>query len=444
MPTARAYLAAATAADGKLYAIGGYNSGACTPFGYCATVEAYDPATNTWTPRAPMPTARAGLALAAAANGKLYAVGGFNGSTLATVEEYDPTTNAWATRAPMPTARHSLGEAAGPNGKLYAIGGYSSAACLPSAYCTTVEEYDPATNTWTPRAPMLTAPAYLGVAAAPNGKLYAMGGIDASLFPVATVEEYDPARNTWALRKSMPTARAYLGVAAAPNGKLYAMGGVNGISLATVEEYDPATDAWSNCGLAAPGNACQAMPTARLGLGLATALNGRLYAMGGYPYQATVEEFTPPDGAPPPTPPITPTQTPTRTSTPTPTSTPIRTPTPTATPYPHQNVSAQVARSSTSGLLQTTITARDAGCPGGNNELVALQFTRLTNARVDIASMPASSITAPTTISLPAHPATVSMTVHRIASGLGATVELTVTDGCGAWPTLVGGGPSSF
>jgi hypothetical protein len=64
-----------------------------------ATVEEYDPATNTWTTKAPMPTARESLGLAAASNGKIYAVGGavmsihgvhFEGHPLATVEEYTP------------------------------------------------------------------------------------------------------------------------------------------------------------------------------------------------------------------------------------------------------------------------------------------------------------------------------------------------------------------
>jgi hypothetical protein len=47
-------------------------------------------------------------------------------------------------------------------------------------------------------------------------------------------------------------------------------------------------------------------------------------------------------------------------------------------------------------------------------------------------------------VSLPAHPATVQLTVHRLTVGQAATVELTVNDGCGAWPTFVGGGPTAF
>src|SRR5262249_10045612 len=123
-----------------------------------------------------MPTARLRLAAAPAPNRELYATGGATSTSilivrLATVEEYDPATNTWATKASMPTARSGLGVAAAPNGNLYAIGGAGS-----TGFLTTAEEYDPATNTWATKAPMPTARDRLGVAAAPNGKLYATGG----------------------------------------------------------------------------------------------------------------------------------------------------------------------------------------------------------------------------------------------------------------------------
>jgi CSLREA domain-containing protein len=137
----------------------------------------------------------------------------------------------------------------------------------------------------------------------------------------------------------------------------------------------------------------------------------------------------------------TPSNTPTATITPSPSTT--STPTPTATPFPQPNVGVAVTPSG--GTLETTIMARDAGCAQGNGQLVALRFTRLTNATVDVATVPATTVsTAPTTIALPSRPASIQLTVHRGTAGQAATVELTVTDGCGSWPTFVGGGPSAF
>ena len=110
---------AITGADGRIYAIGGFDSTSN------ATVEAYDTTTNVWTTVAPMPTARYGLAAATGPDGRIYAIGGVDGGSniLATVEAYDTTTNVWTAVAPMPTPRYHLAAATGPDGRIYAIGG---------------------------------------------------------------------------------------------------------------------------------------------------------------------------------------------------------------------------------------------------------------------------------------------------------------------------------
>jgi N-acetylneuraminic acid mutarotase len=275
MPTAREALGVAAAVNGKLYAIGGEGGG--------STVEEYDPTTDTWMARASMPTARVGLGVVAASNGKLYAIGGYSGSNLSTVEEYNPATNTWTARASMPSARQFLGVAAAPNGRLYAIGGSGNGGDL-----STVEEYNPATDTWTTRTSMPTARERLGIAAASNGKIYAIGGFANNTDTLSTVEEYDPATDTWLVRANMPTARRMVGVAAA-NGKIYAIGGASGSPLATVEEYDPMMNTWAMRA---------SMPTASENLGVAVATNGKLYAIGGYNWSSgiisAVQEFTPP------------------------------------------------------------------------------------------------------------------------------------------------------
>jgi hypothetical protein len=144
------------------------------------------------------------------------------------------------------------------------------------------------------------------------------------------------------------------------------------------------------------------------------------------------------------TPTRTPTSTPTRTPTSTPTATPTSTPTPTATPFPRPNVGVAVQPSGTAGRLTVTISARDAAC-SPNNQLQSLQFTRLTNATVEVGGPPATTVTtAPTTVALTGGPAQTTLTVVRTTAGVASTAELTVTDGCGSWPTFVGGGPSAF
>ena len=266
---------AAAAADSKLLAVGGTNGS------YLDRVEEYDFATDAWTTKTSLPSVRSELGLATAGNGKVYAVGGWNGAALDIVQEYDPVTNAWTTRAPMPTARYSFGLAAASNGKLYAVGGHHPTL----GYLSTVEEYDPVTNIWSTKASLPAARSSLRVIAASNGKLYAVGGYNGSS-ELATVTEYDPATDVWTPKTSMPTPRYELGLAAASNGKLYAVGGYNAGSRSEVEEYNPATNTWATK---------TPLQTPRAGLGLSAASNGKLYAVGGYngPALATVEEYDP-------------------------------------------------------------------------------------------------------------------------------------------------------
>jgi len=265
LPTRR-FVLGAGAVNGLVYAVGGLD------FDNMATVEAYDPATNTWTTKAPMPTPRGELGVAAV-NDVLYAIGGVNNrSVVGTVEAYDPVTDSWTTKSPMPTPRSDFGIAV-VNGIIYTIGGGGCATPTFGA-CTTVEAYDPATDTWTTKASMPT-PRYILAAAEVSGVIYAVGGRNDASFWMATVEAYDPASDTWSTRASMPTPRFGLGVAAIA-GQVYALGGYTSVdNYATLtpnlEMYDPATNRWT---------AKPAMLEARVYMGTAV-LQGVLYVVGG-------------------------------------------------------------------------------------------------------------------------------------------------------------------
>src|SRR2546425_7410798 len=82
---------------------------------------------GTWTPLAPMPTARQEVA-AAALEGRIFVIGGFgaNAEAVATVEVYDPVTDRWEVRMPLPAPTHHLA-AAVVGGRLFVAGGDSGA-----------------------------------------------------------------------------------------------------------------------------------------------------------------------------------------------------------------------------------------------------------------------------------------------------------------------------
>lgn len=220
--------AAAVVGD-VLYVAGGFVTSSWPNY-YTGLVEAYDPASNTWSPRAPMPTPRDEVGLAVV-DGVLYAVGGYtaDGPT-AVVEAYAPASNTWSSRAPLPTARRAA--VAVIDGVLYAVGGYAG-----GYYSNAVESYDPAADSWTTRAslPPQTNDVVVG---AVDGVLYALTGGD-----VVDVQAYDPVTNTWAAKGTVPTPRWSLAVGGL-NGVLYAVGGTAWVTntyavVGTVEAYHP-------------------------------------------------------------------------------------------------------------------------------------------------------------------------------------------------------------
>ncbi|MHC4594939.1 MAG: Kelch repeat-containing protein [Planctomycetota bacterium] len=228
MPMANA-AAASSVVNGRIYVIGGRPSVGGAP--YSSVIE-YDATTDTWTAKAGMPTARSWFS-SSVVNGKIYAIGGartYQGTPLSTVEEYDPATDTWTRKADMPTPRACVSTSA-VNGKIYAIGGSPGYGQWYQGL-STVEEYDPATDTWTNKADMPTGRTYLSTSVV-HGRIYAIGRARA-------VEEYDPATDTWTRKADMPTTRSGLATSAV-NGKIYAIGGWTGSStiLSTVEEYDP-------------------------------------------------------------------------------------------------------------------------------------------------------------------------------------------------------------
>lgn len=270
----------------RIYAIGGW-----TGFTDLATVEVFDPQANVWTTAAPMPTARFGMG-AAVTQGRIHVVGGHQKDVgvLTAHEVYEPATNTWSQAAPMPTARYWLDATAAPDGLVYAIGGLGS-----NAY-NTVEAYDPVADSWTTRAPMPTGRQGLATVLGPDGLIYAIAGFHSpNLF--AIVETYNPATDTWSSAPPLPKAVIWLAAAVGPNGLIYAIGGTrhdsdgNNVGRREVYSYDPTMPAagWSpRASMLAP----------RSDLAAATGPDGLVYAMGGNPqqpgqgFQDSVEAYT--------------------------------------------------------------------------------------------------------------------------------------------------------
>jgi N-acetylneuraminic acid mutarotase len=261
---------------GKIYVLGGFLEPSLSTVATLAItdrVEEYDPATDSWSAKAPLP---AGLhhAGAAVAGGKLFVIGGYTRSLLniwhpvATVYMYDPMKDAWSERRAMPTPRGALAVVE-HGGKLYAIGGYDRSANIAA-----LEVYDPATDAWTTKAPLPTPRDHLA-AAVVHQRIYAIGGrLNGSYAQnLAVVEAYDPQQDRWVRVADMPTARSGI-TAGVLNDTVYVVGGEGPDGTFPANEaYQAHADRWQTM---------RPMPTARHGLASAV-VNGRWYVISGGP-----------------------------------------------------------------------------------------------------------------------------------------------------------------
>ena len=183
-----------------------------------------------------LPTLRSGFSTAVV-DGKIYLIGGtpFRNRRgpygLSTVEVYDPQTNSWEQVADMPTPRTST-ETAVVNGTLYVCGGYNGIdnRLVNLKFLDIVEAYDPQTDTWTRKQGMSGARIDFGMGVV-AGKIYSMGGYIHLLdkepeapWRIDLVETYNPATDTWMKRAKMQRRRDGFGVGVV-NNHIYTIGG---------------------------------------------------------------------------------------------------------------------------------------------------------------------------------------------------------------------------
>jgi N-acetylneuraminic acid mutarotase len=173
----------------------------------------YDPASDTWTPKQDIPSCCAGTwgGLTGVIDNQLYVV------TCEEAEDcyidlrplsllrYDPATNQWTQLASSPPQlKRPMGGVIG--GKLYVTGLTGG----PDSR-TRLAVYDPATNQWTVQS-SIPRPRWDGASVVVDRKLYLIGGFqqdaDGTVRKVRGVNVYDPATNSWTTKAPLPTARA--------------------------------------------------------------------------------------------------------------------------------------------------------------------------------------------------------------------------------------------
>lgn len=201
---------------GRIYALGGFTG---QNRGAHADAFVYDIAADRWERIAPMPRPR-GAGAVVALNGRIHHIGGASNpdaerASVGWHEVYDPQTDRWELRKPLPGARDHVGVVAHA-GRIHVIGGRFNTF----EYNTALHHvYLPDRDTWEERAPMPTPRSGHGLVVL-EGRFFAMGGETGRFengrltgYVHGQMESYDPATDSWQSHAPMPTPRHGLGAA---------------------------------------------------------------------------------------------------------------------------------------------------------------------------------------------------------------------------------------
>ena len=236
--------------DGRVLVAGG-----ATAFGSAInSCEIYDPASDTWTAAAPMSVRRERFAMVKLPDGRVLATGGIGGTpgsneyfSQATCEIYNPATDTWTPAANLPSIRNAHTAILLNNGMVLCTRGYAHSG----GYFGDCELYDPATDVWTPTASFVergTGDHSMSMMA--DGRVLRTGGWAG---PQVWSEIYDPATGEWTSTAPLHQRRCGHSQVTLENGRTLVIGGNDAInssesrqfSLSSVEEFDPQTNIWT-------------------------------------------------------------------------------------------------------------------------------------------------------------------------------------------------------
>ena len=232
MNTERVYFGGASL-NARLFAFGGQN----LEYKALCETEVYDCLRDEWLVGPELGVARRNCCGASLGDGRVFAVGGFDGSSILTsVEAYDPRMKNWMDIPPMAAGRSSA-TACEVGGKLWVLGGSSGQRLR------TVEVFDPSANKWMALSADMAEARSAAAAAGLLGKMYIVGGTDNEQQIHSSVEAFETDR--WIYRASALSARMDLAACAVAGTSLLIGGGQSGGEvLGQTEFYYPELNEW--------------------------------------------------------------------------------------------------------------------------------------------------------------------------------------------------------
>ena len=228
--------------DDEIYMAGGYFWDG-TQSGFLDRLDKFDPSSGTWVELAPMPTSRS-LAAGAVLDGKFFVIGGWRSTKkgqgiLDAVEVFDPVSETWSARAPIP-GLHEASAAVALDGTLLLAGGWDG---TPAGYLREVLRYHDDDDTWTVYPPLSLFRCSLAATTLSGRYALFVGGYLDGWPPFRDeVDVYDSYSHSYIPVKPLPEGRGGLGVATVRN-RIFVMGGGT-YDMETHTVWYPCADVW--------------------------------------------------------------------------------------------------------------------------------------------------------------------------------------------------------
>jgi hypothetical protein len=268
---------------------GGFSSGGSTErkIGLVATsftaADGFVP-NYPWSQKTTIPSTRTDYSVASL-NNKIYVMGGKISSTVtSSIDVYDPATNTWTTGGSLPVSMYGQMSQT-VNGKIYVFGGYQRGS---TGYQLTTYESDTSATTWTPKAAMPSAfQTYSYLKSAASSTLIFLPVPDTNYYHTRCYA-YDVASNQWISFTEKPSGYDNGSFVAWSGNSFYILGGWASGILETIYvsanwRVDPqpigVNDIWTSKAL---------MPVGRYSATSST-LNSNIYVMGGTGKSGTLD-----------------------------------------------------------------------------------------------------------------------------------------------------------